>query len=118
MSNHTNNLTVITSYTSQLLAHDVGEETKDSYYLCCFYRHNIATNEITSRHELVKNYFHNVVGANGPKPNTKYKEMLLEGTPQECIYFMSYILAKEGYWDKHPTESFKQIFIKPTVIPV
>lgn len=114
MSDHTKNLTNINAYNSQMLAHEVGEETKDSYYLQSYYTTNVQTGEITAKHTLVKNDFYPPVPTTGPLPGVKYYEKLFTGSVKECIDLLKTIIQLQGYWDNHPTIDFEKIFIKLT----
>lgn len=106
----------VSGYQNESVAFDVGRETKDSYSITIHYRHNIETDIIIAEASVLKNWAHNEEPTDKSKliEGKKYKKQLFTGTVKECFEYIDNIVQSEGYWDKHPTESFKQVFIEPT----
>lgn len=89
--------------------------TKDFYCVDSHYEHDHETDEITHKHEVIKNWTYSEVPETGRVVGKKYKEILFSGSIKECHKFISDIVANEGHWIPNPEKKFEQIFIEPTV---
>jgi len=108
---------IINTYNNESIAFNVNKETKDTYSVDIFQQINIETNEILEcKCEVVKNWTYGVKPKVKVIEGKKYREVLLKSSSlKECYDFIDLIIQTEGYWDKHPTESFKEIFIEPVI---
>ncbi len=106
------------AYNCDMVAADVGFETKDSYSIETHYSCNVETDEITYKAKVTKNWCYNELPKDkAPIPNKKYKEVLFTGSLKACHEFIAAIIRLQGYWDRDPNNSFNQIFIEPTIKP-
>lgn len=89
--------TIISVNTNQI-AFAVGKN-KDSYYLLSYFYQNVETNELSSRHEVVKNgsYPEKDPRINYPE-DKKFKEVLFQGTAKKCQQYIKDIVDFELEW--------------------
>ena len=101
------------SYTSDLIATDVGEVTKDSLTIGTFYKLDIESNIVTYESEVIKNWQYSDIPSTGKVTGRKYKEVLLKASYKKCLEFINEYVISEGYWTRNPNNIFEKIFIEP-----
>lgn len=101
------------AYNNESYAFNIGKETKDSYTLLTFYKHNIIDDSISYTAEVIKNWTYGEIPSTGKTEGKKYKEIVFTGTLAQCVNYIQNIVDIEGHWDKHPDNIFEQIFIEP-----
>ena len=101
------------TYNTKDFAFDVGEN-KDIYSISNYYTHNLDTDEITSKHEVIKNWIYNKLPKDQePIPSKKYSETVFTGTLKECRDYIVNIVNTLGHWDKNPDDMWNKMFIEP-----
>ncbi len=103
------------AYNSDMVASDVGFETKDSYSIETHYSCDVATDELSYKAKVTKNWCYSEIPATGKLPNKKYREVLFIGSLAACHEFIAATIRLQGYWERDPNNSFNQIFIEPTI---
>jgi len=88
---------------------------KDSYSINTHYQHDVETDIITYRAEVVKNWSYNEAPKEGVIGGKKYRETISSGTLKQCLEFIDNIAKAQGYWERHPTQPFEKIFIEPII---
>lgn len=101
------------TYGSKLLAFDVGEKTKDNYTIDIVYYHNVDSDEITYKCQVIKNWTYSEKPENAIE-GKKYREILFNGSVKECDEFVTKIVNEEGKWKQNPEKPFEKIFIPGT----
>ena len=110
-SNRTKNTTF--AYANNHLAFNVGREEKDSYTIDVDYEHDIETDKIIYRAQVIKNWAYPSPSSKDKKDGMKYKEVIFSGTYKQCYEFIENIVKAKGHWIQDPNVMFGQIFIEP-----
>lgn len=98
----------VTALDTKQVAWPVGQN-QDSYTIVTWFKENLETGVITSKHEVVKNW------SSQPKdPNTTYKEgarfreTLFTGSYLQCQSFIADIVKEQGEWRQIPGKPFEK----------
>lgn len=91
---------------SSQVAYPVGK-LKDAYTILSRYTENLQTGEIKSIHELMKNDSYSP-WKEGMDASSKHRELLHQGTYNECAAIVDNIILKEGEWRQIPSKPLEK----------